>query len=330
MMMKRFSLLAASLCLVTAGYAQSGDRYALLIGGLGGSAEYTERFQQYLFDTRKALIENHGFAGDHVVVLGETKLQNLDFVDGVSLEETIRAEFGKLAGRVTAEDHVYVILYGHGGFDGTEARFNIPRADLTQGQYAELVNGLDAGRVIFINTASASAPFVAALSGAGRIVITATRVGSQKNETFFPGFLVDGLTSPAADRDKDGSLSVLEWYTYAAEKTDQWFTDNGNIPTENALIDDNGDGKGTRLNELESGADGNLAGLTYVRRRDAMLAASVGTVSASWLREKEQIEQAIADVKSRKSGMETEVYYAELETLFVRLARGNEAAEQGQ
>ncbi len=325
-------LLFLMFCVMLAGAArgQSGDRYALLIGGLGGSDEHTERFQQYLFDTRKALIDSHGFSAEQVTVLGETKLQTLDFIDGVSLEETIRGEFAKLAGEVTPDDHVYVILFGHGGFDGTEARFNIPRTDLTQGQYAELVGTLDAGRVVFINTASASAPFVEALSGPGRIVITATRVGSQKNETMFPGFLVDGLNSPSADRDRDGSLSVAEWFTYAAETTDQWFEDNGNIPTENALIDDNGDGKGTRLSEIADGADGNLAGLTYLSRRDAMLAESVGTVSAGWLREKEQIEQAIADVKSRKATLGETTYYAELETLFVRLARGNEAAERGQ
>jgi hypothetical protein len=328
--MHRITLIALLCVLADVAHAQSGDRYALLIGGLGGSDEHTVRFQRYLFDTRKALVEAHGFSAEHVTVLGETKLEGLDFVDGVSLEETIRAQFAALAGRVTTDDHVYILLFGHGGYDGTEAKFNVPRTDLTQGQYAELVGTLRAGRVVFINTASASAPFVDALSGAGRIVITATRVGSQKNETNFPGFLVDGLTSPGADRDKNGSLSVLEWFTYAAEKTDQWFEDNGNIATENALIDDNGDGEGTRLSELAAGADGNLAGLTYLSRREAALAASVGNVSAGWLREKEQIEQAIADVKSRKANLAEDAYYAELETLFVRLARGNEAAVRGQ
>ncbi len=310
--------------------AQSGERYALLIGGLGGSPEHTERFQRYLFETRRALVERHGFAPERVTVLAETKLQDLDFVDGVSLEATIREAFATLAGSAGPQDHVYIVFYGHGGYDGTDARFNIPRSDLSQHDYADLINALSAGRVIFINTTSASAPFVEALSGLDRIVITATRVGSQKNETNFPGFLVDGLTSPAADRDKDGSLSVAELFTYAAEKTQQWFDDNEHIPTENALLDDDADGQGTRLEEMGTSGDGNVAAITYLQRRQDAIAAAGGAAAGPWLQEREAIELAIAELKSQKPAMDEDTYFAELETLFIRLARGNEAAEVGQ
>lgn len=307
------------------------NRHALIISGLGGSPEYTQKFQNYVYETRKALLEQFGFDAANIHVLAEAGIQGETYVNDLSNAENIRAAFAALQQDAGASDHVFVILFGHGGYDNGEARLNIPRRDLSQQDFASLVDGLTAGRVVFINTSSASAPFVEALSGPDRIVITATRTGTQKNETYFPRFMVEALTGDVADRDKDGRISVAELYSYAAEKTDQWFEDNGNIPTENALLDDNGDQQGSRLEELENGADGHLAGITYFSPAGgAALASADGdqNLDAGWLQERENIEVGIATVKSKKSQMDVDAYYAELEVLFVKLARGNAAAER--
>ena len=326
-------MLLMSLSIQQSSIAQESEnaRYVLLIGGLGGDADHTNTFKGYLFETRKSFIEVFGFSEENVTVLGETKIQEEPFIDGVSNAETIRETFRVLKNRVTSRDEVYVILFGHGGYEGGESRLNIPRRDLTQHDYAELVDQLDANRVIFINTGSASAPFIDALSKQGRVIITATRTGTQKNETSFPRFMVEGFTSPGADRDKDGRISVVELFYYAAEKTDQWFDENGNIPTENALISDTGDGKGYRVEELETAGVGQLAAFTYLSVDESVMLAASGeanTVVRNWLQEKSQLELEIATLKSKKADMNVDAYYAELEVLFVRLARGNERVEQ--
>lgn len=331
--MKILTTIAVILILLLApqaSIAQEGQSYAVLIGGLGGSAEYTEKFQQYLFDTHRALVEDFQFPADHVTVLAEAALSNLAFVDGEATAENIRAHFAALASQVAAADHVYVLLFGHGSYDGQNAQLNIPRRDLNDADYAALVDALPAGRVVFVNTASASAPFIDALSALDRIVITATRTGTQRNETVFPRFLVEALTNPAADLDKNGDLSVREIFQYAAEKTDQSFTETSHLATENALLDDTGDGQGYRVEELDDAAEGNLAAVTYLRRRTAVLAAVSGANRAevvAMLGEKEALERDIADLKSRKNRLDEDRYYADLETLFVRLARLNDRIE---
>ncbi|MEM8487650.1 MAG: hypothetical protein AAF564_19015 [Bacteroidota bacterium] len=311
-------------------YAQDGvNRHALLIGGLGGSPEHTERFKGYLFDTRKALVESMAIPAENVTLLGEASISGESFIDDTATAENIRAQFSALQSHVGEADMVLVVLFGHGSFSNGEARLNIPRRDLSQHDFAELVDGLDASRIVFINTSSASAPFVEALSADNRMVITATRTGSQKNETSFPRFLVESLTSPATDRDKDGRISVAEVFQFAAERTDQMFADNSNLATENALLDDNGDQEGSRLGELENGTDGHLASITYLSGDGGAAGAVAGRVGGSaWQQEKNQVELAIANLKSQKASMDTDAYYAELETLFVQLARGNAAAEQ--
>jgi len=245
---------------------QAQSRYAVLIGGLGGSPEYTRTLQQYLFDTHAALTGPLGFEEKHVVVLTETAIAETAPADGIANAENIRSTFATLAGQVTLDDHVYVILFGHGSFDGRQAMLNIARRDLSSVDYAQLVNTLPAGRIVFINTASASGPFVAALSAPDRIVITATRSGTQRNLTVFPRFLVEALSSPSADLDRNGSLSVLEIYNYAALQTSGHFEENGHLATEHALLDDTGDGEGARQEDLANGPDGNLAAVTYLRR----------------------------------------------------------------
>ncbi len=327
-----FMLSCAMLCSVAKpGFAQEAGRHALIIGGLGGSPDHTTKFQNYIYETRKALVEQFNFEEANIHVLAEASIQAEDYVDDLSNAENIRAAFASLANTAGASDHVFIILFGHGGYDNGEARLNIPRRDLTQTDFADLVDGLAAGRVVFINTSSARAPYVETLSGATRVVITATRTGTQKNETNFPRFMVEAMTSAATDLDKDNRISVAELFSYAAEKTEQWFADNGNIPTENAMLDDNGDQTGSRLEELENGADGHLAGLTYLSPATAALASAGGEgMDPNWLRERESIEVEIANLKSKKSNMEEDAYYDELEVLFVKLARGNATAESGK
>ena len=313
------------------GWAQDqGNRYALIIAGLGGDAEHTETFKGYLFNTQKAFVESFGFEEDHITILGEQKIQDAAFVDDLSNAENIRASFASLSTKATKNDDVYVILFGHGGYEGGESRLNIPRRDLSQFDYAELANQIDARRLVFINTASASAPFIDVLGKEGRVVITATRSGTQKNETSFPRFMIEAFTDPGADQDKDGRVSVAEVFVFASERTAQWYEDNGNVPTEDALIADNGSAEGARLKDLETSGQGQLASLTYISISETELLAAGGQGSpelSAWLQEKDQIEREVARLKSRKAEMNVDDYYAELEVLFVRLAKGNEEIE---
>ena len=304
---------------------QGGERYALLIGGLGGTEAYDRAFQEHLLKTRKALTQDFQFPEAHVTVLAAAEADAPDFVDGASTAENIEAQFRRLAEQVTENDAVYVVLFGHGSYDGQQAYLNIPKRDLSAADYADLVGGLGAGRVVFVNTASASAPFIGALSASGRIVVTATRTGTQRNATSFPTFMVEALTSAAAaDMDKDGALSVREVFTYASDKTAQSFEEAGALATERALLDDTGDGSGHSAEELQDVAEGALAASTFLRRATG---GAAGGVPPDQLRAQEALRREIAELQSRKSQLAEEAYYDQLETLFVRLARLNRQIE---
>lgn len=316
-----------------AGIAQDPPtRFAIVVGGLGGGAEQTDRFAGYLRETRSALVESLGFEETNVRVLGEQAIVDRPFVDDVSLAENVVAALQDVARRAGQDDEVYVVLFGHGSVTGDRAYLNIPRRDLSDLDYADALAQIPARRIVFVNTASSSSPFLAAIAADGRIVVTATRVPSQRNETTFPEHFVDALTAPGADRDRDGSLSVLEVFMHAAEKTDQAFADAGHIPTENALLDDDGDGEGSRVTELSAAGEGNLAAVTFLRdrgREAVALAASLPEGDrqqlAQRLARRAELLEAIAGVKSEKQELDEDAYYDRLEVLFVELARLEEA-----
>ncbi len=158
-------------------WAQSA-RNALLLGDLGGSLEYSADLLQYLSQAHATLTSPLGFKTEHVTIVAEPSATEAPVVDSVANAENIRSAFALLAQRTTPEDHIYELLFGHGSYDGTQGRLSKARRDLADTDYAELVDALPAKRVIFINTASASGPFVTALSALERIVVTATRSGT--------------------------------------------------------------------------------------------------------------------------------------------------------
>ena len=298
------------------------DRHVLLIGGLGGEPAYQDRFASYLAETRASFENRFGIPAANVTVLAEESVADRPFVSDVSTAENIRSAFDRLADDLSPDDHLYVILFGHGSFDGTHARLNIPRRDLDDADYAALLDEISAGRIIVINTSSASGPFASALSAPDRILISATATGTQRDETVFPQFFVEALKSDAADLDKSGGISVLEAFRFAAEEVARSFEAAGQLATEHAVLDDDGDGEPTRFDRLDDGTDGALAGVTFIRPAAAL--ANISEADRPLLRERETLHREIADLKNRKAAMSEDAYYAALEEVMLRLARLNE------
>ena len=91
-----------------------------------------------------------------------------------------------------------------------------------------------------------------------RVVITATKSGTEKNAVVFTRYWIDGLRDPSADTDKDGKTSALESFRYADRKTVEYFESQKLLATEHALLVDNGASAGVR-NPASANGQGLLA-----------------------------------------------------------------------
>ena len=100
------------------------------------------------------------------------------------------------------------------------------------------LNRIPAGRQLVVDMTSASGGAIATLKKENRIVITATKTGTEKNATVFARYWVDALRDPAADVDKNETISALEAFNYAEKKTADFYTDQKRLATEHPQVDD--------------------------------------------------------------------------------------------
>jgi hypothetical protein len=276
----------------------AGERYALVVSGASGGEAYAKKYDGWRTSLMNTL-KSFGYADDHVVAVSEAS------------RDRIRDAMQTLRAHLTKDDSLFIALIGHGTAEGDVAKFNLVGPDMTAREWADQLKPID-GRVIFVDTTAASFPFLRQLARPGRIVITATDSTAQEFETVFPEFFIKAFRDPAADADKDGRVSIFEAFLYASTNVRAWFDRQDRLPTERALLDDDGDGVGREAWNPEP--DGAVAKLTYLQ-------ALAGAPNDPLAKHQAEIESAIADLKARRTAMPPAAYDAELERLLTELAR---------
>jgi len=262
-----------------------------------------------------------GFARNHVKLLTE---KPVDAGEAPATAEEVKKVFASLRTELNADSLLFVFLIGHGSFD-KEAKFNLVGPDLSAAEYNALLSALPTQRIVVFNMASASGEFIKPLAAKGRIIVTATRNGQESNATRFAEYFVAALSASDADADQDGHISVLEAFNYANRLTAEFYTRAGRLATEHALLEDNGDGVGHQKME---GGDGLMARATYIDSLSVEQAAA-NVAIAKLRRDRTRLEGEIAQLMGRKSSMPEAAYEAELERLFIELAKVNRAIKQG-
>jgi hypothetical protein len=222
---------------------------------------------------------------------------------------------------------VLIVLFGHGSYQSGESRLSMPGPDLTAQDFAVQLGRLQNQKVVFANTTSASGEFVKALSGPGRVIVTATRSGNERNATNFGEHFAAAFANDVADTDKDGAVSVLEAFSYARTETNRQYEQDKRIPTEHAVLDDNGDQKGTDEPDRETD-DGALAQATFIGQAAVVAGAAPPENASPALRalyaERKAIEDKLAALRALKDSMAAAEYEKQLEDLLVELALKNQ------
>ena len=294
--------------------AQKSDpnKFAVIINGAGGEAVYAKQFEEWTRQLSSVLAAKFGFDAKQLTVL-----------KGATAED-VKRTFTTLKTQLDANNVVYVFFIGHGSFDGKESKFNLVGPDLSATEYNALLSSLPTHRIVVFNMSSASGEFIKSLSAKGRIVVTATRSGQETNATHFPGFLIAALNARDADTDQDGHTSVLEAFVYANRLTADFYKQAGRLATEHAMFDDNGDGVGRE--KLEQG-EGLLARATYLDSLSTDEAAA-SAATGRLLKERTRLEGEIEQLIARKGNMAEAEYEANLERLFIELAKVNRSIRQ--
>ncbi len=242
-MAQDFVLLGTLLVLSPAARASAQETHLLVITGVSGDEEHAKKFHDLAVRFIDAAKKNHGVADGNVVYLAEKPEADPQRIQARSTRENVSKAFADIAARAHPNDEIFVLLIGHGSFDSRGGMFNLPGPDLTADDYAKLLAKWPTQHVAFVNTASASGAFLPAVAAPGRTVVTATKTGAEKNETRFATYFVEAYETEAADRDRNGRVSVLEAFDYAKAKVVKAFEQEGTLLTEHATLDDGSEGK---------------------------------------------------------------------------------------
>ncbi len=307
---RRFVLFAA-LCAaggVFASRAAQAAPYYVTVSGLGGEPDYEQRFTALAKDLDKLF---KAAASDaHVYT----------FTGADATKAQLTDTLGQIAREAKPEDEFTLILIGHGSYDGEVYKFNLPGPDISGEDLAILCDRIPAKRQLIVNTTSASGGSIGALQKAGRIVIAATKTGTEKNATVFARYWVDALRDGSADTDKNENISVLEAFVFADRKTAAFYESQKRLATEHAVIEDTGKKEGVRAASAENG-EGLLAANFVLLRLGAAQKAANDPAKRALLDKKEELERKIDLLKYQKAAMSAEDYKSQLSAALLELAR---------
>jgi len=281
--------------------------YFVVVTGLGGAPEYDTQFTKWAQELDHDLNTN---ADTHVTTLS----------GAVATKQQVEQALNKIAEESSASDAFALFLIGHGSYDGVDYKINLPGPDMTGADLAKALNRIPAHRQLVVNMTSCAGASLAVLAKKDRVVISATKSGTEKNAPVFPRYFIDALHDSGADLDKSGSISALEAFHYADRKTASYFEEEKLLATEHAVITDTASATGVRDPKPENG-QGLLAASFVLMRAKGEGAKVLSPDKQRLVTKKEDLEAKIDRLKYEKAAMDENEYKQQLTGLLLELAR---------
>ncbi|MDT8398130.1 MAG: C13 family peptidase [Pseudomonadales bacterium] len=284
--------------LILGSSAARAELYVTIVQGLGGLPEYAARF-----DEQRSRIAG---ASTTLVGAGFVSVFNAE----AATRERLLAHFSTLKDNMQETDRAAIYLIGHGSYDGQEYKFNIPGPDLSDADLETILTSLPGQNHFLLNTSSTSGAYLETLAKDGRILITATRNGNERNATEFGAFFAEALASESADINKNENISVQEAFDYAQRAVTGFYESAGKLATEHPQIR----GEGAARFSLAR-----IGSLPQAKTQDPAL--------ARLLEQRLELDARIEDLQLRRDQLGNEAYLEQFQQLILESARVSEEIE---
>ena len=303
-----------------------------------GEAEYGEAFRDWGRRWEEALhIESSSQSTRFMLIDGSSKRDSETTANTEDRDQLLKwiGQPPVSEGLQTASER-WLVLIGHGTYEPSKessgAKFNLRGGDLSPEMLSNALKDKSSETQpptcwIIVNCSSCSGPFLTALSAPNRILITATKSGSEQNFSRFGDYFSQAISDPKADLDHDKSISILEAFLIAGNKTEMFYKDDGRLASEQSLLDDNGDKRGTPASFFQGTRPLKVPALNLqpdgLQAKRIILATltDADVLIESQRIEVDLIENKIETLRSRKTELASEEYYKELQALIREIAK---------
>lgn len=303
-------------------FASDNESHAdvVVVVGAEGSDEFGQQFRQWADRWLEAA--KRGRAEYSAIGIQET--------GKTSDRELLKQRLSAAAGAAKTEP-LWLILIGHGTFDGKVARFNLRGPDVASAELAEWLKPIERP-IAVVNCSSSSGSFLNDLSGPNRVVITATKSGHEYNFARFGDYLSAVIADPQADLDKDEQTSLLEAFLLASSRVSEFYNSDGRLMTEHALLDDNGDKLGTPadwfqgVRATKSAKNGAAVDGPHSARWHLVRSPREEKLSPESRVRRDELERELTELRRRKTEVTEAEYLSLIEPLLIEIARLYESA----
>jgi hypothetical protein len=293
--------------------SKDSKRSVLIVVGAPGEPTYGEAFRTWAETWKKAF---------------DTKC-DFEYIDG-SLDSaagpsTDRSKIMDWISRADNAHEKWMIFIGHGTSDKDGHKINLRGPDLSAEELSKELNAQSGKRWVIVNCASSSGPFINALSGADRVIITATKSGAEQNYARFGEYMAQSLSDPTADLDHDNCISILECFLAASNRVAQFYANEDRLASEQSLLDDNGDKKGTPAafyrgaRPVKAPADGLKLDGSLANRFIVTRFEGEPELSDDQRTKVDALEMKIETLRTKKKEMPEDEYYRELESILFEI-----------
>lgn len=309
------------------------ETYAMILSGPSPDETYGNQIREWSLRLYDILIKDYGYSPDHIILLMSGDDLTDTRISGAGRRDIIRDKMKGLEERVQTGDLLFFFLLGHGTGDEEEAKFVLTGPDISGGEFAAMLQPFSDQDIVVVNTVGSSFPFCTALTGEGRVIVSATRSRAEKYNTIFAQHIIAGLEGHKADRDKNRRVSVWEAFAFASRNVEKWYADQNRIPTEHPALEDSGDG----IFSTDPGPDqeeGSLAQIAYLdplltaRTAGDALSAGDRKLKLTLNSKIRELERSVFLLRRRKADLTESVYRQEMERLLIELARTSRQLRQ--
>lgn len=314
-------LASLSWCYSLVGTALAEERAdVVVVVGASGEDEFGKQFQEWASRWEAAAKQ----AKAELTTIGLAESANKTDRDLLQAQLASR-------GKASTEP-LWLVLIGHGTFDGKTARYNLRGPDVTATEIGGWLKAIQRPLVV-LDCTSSSGPFLNELSGENRIIVTATRSGFEYNFARLGDYLSSAISNLEADLDKDDQVSLLEAFLFASSGAKEFYESEGRLATEHALLDDNGDKLGTPadwfkgLRATKTAKDGTTADGLRASQLVLIRSSREERLTPELRTRRDELERQLAAIRPEKAKLPEDEYLSKIEPILLELARLYQQAE---